>query len=378
MSSENADRPLHIPNPLSMRWLDQCSPWRKPAELAEILLEHLTELTRRRDSGCCWFDSGKDELYVATRVDVEAESGRLDRVPVRSKEELASLLEIATGFAPHLQWRTFGENTGTGGAAVFIGLPDETWDLVPQDDLFHFGRVFGWALEYQRQLLVEKLESLAEYAAGAGHEINNPLGSIIGRASQLLRDETDPERRRSLENIGSQAYRIRDMIGDTMLFGRPPAPAMTTFDPVAAIQDVAARFTEPLLTQNVVVDYQFEYQGLIKFDSTQFAIVMSELIRNSIHVLPNGGRIDVRLERQCRQSREGVSIEFSDDGPGFTDEQKRHCFDPFYSGRQAGRGLGFGLSKCWQILRQHSGVIELIPSAEKTLFRLWIPVAEPE
>src|SRR6267142_1449058 len=69
-----------------------------------------------------------------------------------------------------------------------------------------------------------KLRALAEFAAGAGHEINNPVATIVGYAQQLLAGETDPDRRHALATIGAQAYRIRDMIGDIMLFARPPAP----------------------------------------------------------------------------------------------------------------------------------------------------------
>ena len=48
-----------------------------------------------------------------------------------------------------------------------------------------------------------------------------------------------------------------------------------------------------------------------------------------------------------------------DSGPGMTEEVRRHCLDPFYSGREAGRGLGFGLPKCWAIMKQHGGTIEV-------------------
>ncbi|PWG73888.1 hypothetical protein DF186_20725, partial [Enterococcus hirae] len=71
---------------------------------------------------------------------------------------------------------------------------------------------------------VDKLEAMAEFAAGAGHEINNPVATIVGRVQMLLKTEMDPERRQSLATIGGQAYRVRDMIGDAMLFARPPAP----------------------------------------------------------------------------------------------------------------------------------------------------------
>src|SRR5262249_41687472 len=89
-----------------------------------------------------------------------------------------------------------------------------------------------------------KLEAMAEFAAGAGHEINNPLATIIGRAQQLLKDETNPQRRQMLASIGAQAYRIRDMIGDAMLFARPPVAEPVEVNLATAVQHVAARLAE--------------------------------------------------------------------------------------------------------------------------------------
>ena len=96
----------------------------------------------------------------------------------------------------------------------------------------------------------DKLEALAEFAAGAGHEINNPLATIIGRAQLLLKDERDPQRRQMLLSIGAQAYRIRDMIGDTMLFGRPPVPEMQPVDLANAVAAVVRQQAEALGTES--------------------------------------------------------------------------------------------------------------------------------
>ncbi|MDF1743086.1 MAG: histidine kinase dimerization/phospho-acceptor domain-containing protein, partial [Gimesia sp.] len=84
----------------------------------------------------------------------------------------------------------------------------------------------GQTLATERRIFpsTDKLEAMAEFAAGAGHEINNPVATIVGRVQMLLKGETDPDRRQSLATIGGQAYRVRDMIGDAMLFARPPDP----------------------------------------------------------------------------------------------------------------------------------------------------------
>lgn len=211
------------------------------------------------------------------------------------------------------------------------------------------------------------MEAMAEFAAGAGHEINNPLATIIGRAQQLLRDETNPNRRQMLQSIGAQAYRIRDMIGDTMLFGRPPKPEPQ----IVQLQPIVERVVSQLGPSNCNVRLTISSDLTLTADPTQLAIVLSELLRNSKQALqPDGGTIQLRAEAQPGN----VRIEVEDRGAGFSDVERIHAFDPFFSGRQAGRGLGFGLPKCWQILRQHGGRIEIeSPPGGPTIVRSYWP-----
>ena len=94
------------------------------------------------------------------------------------------------------------------------------------------GGVMSDALE------AEKLAALAEFAAGAGHEINNPLTVIAGRAQLLLRGETDPDRRRDLAVIHAQAMRITEMIADLRLFAAPPELQRQAVDVAALVREV--------------------------------------------------------------------------------------------------------------------------------------------
>ena len=118
--------------------------------------------------------------------------------------------------------------------------PDPVWNRHLPSLLNRFSRLAQLESDFQRTLEVEKLESLAEFAAGAGHEINNPLAVISGRAQLFLREETDPERRRELAVINSQAMRVHEMIADLMLFARPPRPRSVTCDLVAILDSIAA------------------------------------------------------------------------------------------------------------------------------------------
>lgn len=208
-----------------------------------------------------------------------------------------------------------------------------------------------------------KLEALAEFAAGAGHEINNPLATIIGRAQMLLKDEKDPQRRQMLLSIGAQAYRIRDMIGDVMLFGRPPRPELQKINLAGMIAQLLTRIASELAEHRTTVQAQIPNSIMVSADPVQLNIVIHELIRNSRQALqPVGGEIQISAivsAASVSDATATVTIEILDHGKGFTQIECEHAFDPFFSGRQAGRGLGFGLSKCWRIINLLGGTLEI-------------------
>lgn len=208
-----------------------------------------------------------------------------------------------------------------------------------------------------------KLASLAEFAAGAGHEINNPLSTILGRAQILLSKESEPEKRRSLEVIASQALRIRDMIGDLMLFARPPRLHLQKIDLVALVEKVCQQQRTEMELSGSFLDWQppeetSQFTSLV-LDSRQISLVLAELLRNARQATQvSGGEVIVSLE--CLEGESlPIRLTVADEGHGFSDLDRQHAFDPFYSGRQAGRGIGFGLCKAWQIVNMHQGQLEI-------------------
>ncbi len=100
-------------------------------------------------------------------------------------------------------------------------------------------RLIDLETDFSARLEEEKLAALAEFAAGAGHEINNPLAVISGRAQLFLRHERDPGRRRELAIINAQARRVYEMIADLMLFARPPQPALAEFNVAELVASIA-------------------------------------------------------------------------------------------------------------------------------------------
>ena len=199
-----------------------------------------------------------------------------------------------------------------------------------------------------------KLDAMKELAYGASHEINNPLANISARAQTLLRDERDPERRRALEAINQQALRAHEMISDLMLFARPPRLDMQQVSLAAVVEQVAGEVSADCKRRSI--ELAVAADGAlpeIGGDSVQLAVAVKAVIVNSIEAIGQGGRVDAMMT-----PLEGaVRIEIRDNGPGISTEVRTHMFDPFYSGREAGRGLGFGLPKAWRIVTAHGGRI---------------------
>lgn len=207
--------------------------------------------------------------------------------------------------------------------------------------------------EFERRLEEEKLASLQAFAYGASHEINNPLANISMRAQALLARESDPRKRELLQSIYRQALRAHAMIADMMTYARPPEPKMAEADLVELARKAIEEAGEAARLQKTKLSVEARAAAVIvKADANHVLLALRALIDNALEAVAAEGAIEVEV------SAPGVIV-VRDDGPGMTEEVRRHCLDPFFSGREAGRGLGFGLPKCWAIMKQHGGRIEV-------------------
>ncbi|MFZ5832071.1 MAG: sensor histidine kinase [Planctomycetota bacterium] len=225
---------------------------------------------------------------------------------------------------------------------------------------------------FAEQLEAEKMAALAEFAAGAGHEINNPLGVIAGRAQILLAEEQDPERRRALALISAQAMRIHEMIADLRLFARPPTPDFQRVDAASLVSEVVASMAAQAREQStglLVADGSTAVSLWV--DPDQFRGALGSVIRNALEALHSGGGIRVRVAAQPGW----LVVSVVDTGPGMRPDERQHALEPYYSARQAGRGLGLGLSKAWRIVTQHGGELRIRTArGEGCCVDLWWPM----
>jgi two-component system NtrC family sensor kinase len=227
----------------------------------------------------------------------------------------------------------------------------------------------------------EKLLALAEFAAGAGHEINNPLAVISGQAQYLLSHEKDwfpgapdGQPRRVLEKIIGQTRRIHGLLCDLMQYARPPAPRRVRVDVPALLGEVAASLRELAEVRRVRIEVHAPDQPLsAPVDVEQVRTALSCLLRNAVEAAPADGWARLTLRDPGNSLALEVAVE--DNGPGPDPALRDALFDPFFSGRSAGRGRGLGLPIAWRLLRSNGGDVRLEPTRaeEPTRFLLTLP-----
>ncbi len=245
----------------------------------------------------------------------------------------------------------------------------------------------------KERLQAMKLSALAELAAGAGHEINNPLAVISGQAQylvkqlqvaeELLAEETSPTSllesikakfTRPLHTIVGQTQRIHQVLTDLMQFARPPAPHRQVVAAGVLLHEVTDALEEVARQKQVrLVCADPPAHWALNVDIAQIRTALGGLLRNAIEAAPPQGWAGLRVENGAGT----LKLIVEDNGPGPAPGGLEHLFDPFYSGRSAGRGRGFGLSSAWRLAQQQGGEVRFEGRHQDlTRFVLTLPAAE--
>ncbi|WP_165068910.1 ATP-binding protein [Paludisphaera rhizosphaerae] len=227
------------------------------------------------------------------------------------------------------------------------------------------------------RLQTAKLDALAEFAAGAGHELNNPLAVIVGRAQLLQAKAEDPETKRSLGIILSQAQRTHRILRDLMFIARPGTSRPRLCRPADVLRACLADFQAECESRGLRLVGEFdEPEQQAWTDPDGLRHVADVLIRNALQASSGNGGGTIRL-RAGRQGRE-LRIQVADTGKGIAPTEAPHLFDPFFCGRQAGRGLGLGLARAARIVERAGGSLTWDPApGQGSIFHVRIPWERP-
>jgi len=212
---------------------------------------------------------------------------------------------------------------------------------------------------FDESLKAARLEAARELAYGAGHEINNPLANIATRAQSLLLEERDPERRRRLATIVDQSFRARDMIGGLMLFARPPKPTVGPADVGGIVAAVVGAARSQAVARGISLEVSSPATAIeVLVDRGQIEEALRAVVTNAIEAVAGGGRVSL-VAGAVDDGARWCEIMVADEGCGMDDATVRRAFDPFFSGREAGRGAGLGLSKAWRFIETNGGAVAI-------------------
>ncbi len=219
----------------------------------------------------------------------------------------------------------------------------------------------------------EKLVSLGQLAAGAAHEINNPLTAILGFSDLLADDDTLPEKARATAGkIREQARRTKTLVGNLLSFARQVPSERTLLDINTVVTNAVQLRGLDLRSSKSRIELQLEsvLPG-VRGDGNQLMQVFFNIISNAIDAMESGG--GGVLTAKTIRDRGNVVILFSDTGPGL--KEPHRVFDPFYTTKPVGKGTGLGLSICFGIVQEHAGKIFCYnrPEGGGAVFRVELP-----
>jgi signal transduction histidine kinase len=215
------------------------------------------------------------------------------------------------------------------------------------------------------------LEQLAEFAAGAAHEINNPLAVVVGRAQLLMARATDPDVRRSLMAILQQARRAHQILRDLIYIARPPVSRVRPCSPDGILRAAVSELQAEAAERGLSLSLRFDLPGGSRLvDPNGLRHLADVLLRNALEASPSGGRIACR----SRASATGITWRFDTPDARLTEAQATHLFDPFFCGREAGRGLGLGLPRAARWVESVGGTLRVRRDRDGgTSFGVYLP-----
>lgn len=233
----------------------------------------------------------------------------------------------------------------------------------------------------------EKMASVGQMAAGVAHEINTPLGVILGY-SQLMMDDFTPESEegQSLEVIERQAQACRKIVADLLKFSRQSESAREDILMNEVLEDVLA-VTEHSLNMDHIHAHRDLGEDLptIVGDTEKLRQVFVNFVNNAHHAMEEQGGGELFLSCHYDEGNHQVVTTIRDTGHGIPEDVVAKIFDPFFTTKSVGKGTGLGLSVSYGIIQEHGGTIEVESPVKTedgdvkgTAFHVKLPVFEQE
>lgn len=326
-----------------------------------------------------------DQKFILGVLDVQMSLATVDADIAGSRRQtiLASVILVVsvlsvTGFLIWTLIRAPVRKLTEGTRAIAMGNLDYTIPLHRKDEIGELANSFNTMTSELKKaqeeleriqdhlIQMEKMVSLGKLCASVAHELNNPLGGILtyARLSQkkLASPNLTPERLSSIQEdlsiVADETSRCGNIVKNLLLFSKRQIGEFAVVD-LHRILDRCMQLVEHHLKLNnieLVKAYQREKAEVI-CDKDQIQQAFLAILDNAVAAMPHGGSLSIITNSNLRKKR--VKIQIQDTGPGIAPADLPHIFEPFYTTRKEGKGVGLGLSVCYGIIERHNGKIEV-------------------
>ena len=227
----------------------------------------------------------------------------------------------------------------------------------------------------QALLRAEKMAAAGRLTASIAHEVNNPLQSVQNCLHLAGREDLPAEKRQEyFELARNELERLMKTMQRMLDFYRPGAAKVTQVDVLELLQHVLSLTSQQLGQRHIEVETDLpESLPEIFAVSSQIQQIFFNLILNALDAMPGGGKLEIR----ARERERGVEMTFQDSGPGIPENKRNDIFEPFFSTKEGGTGLGLTVS--YNIVTAHGGTLDLVNGNKPgACFRLFLPMGDKQ
>ena len=227
----------------------------------------------------------------------------------------------------------------------------------------------------QRLACSERMAAIGQVTASLAHEIGTPLNAVAGHLHLLDRNHRDaPDTQRRLKIINSQLGIIVQTVKSLLERTHRRKITFESTDINAAVEELEMLVGPMLKSRNIKATITLEKDlPCVSADRESLYQVFLNLVNNSCDAMPNGGELEISTRYLPRNQQ--IEIMFSDSGAGIAPNVVEHLFEPMFTTKQSGSGLGLVIAR--DIIAEHRGRIELVSGSSGAVFLLALPVAEP-
>ena len=204
----------------------------------------------------------------------------------------------------------------------------------------------------------DRLAVIGQLAAGAAHEIRNPLTSIKSAIQHIQGDINDPKKQKIIKSTLSEVNRINEILTGLLSFSRQNNPVKQEFDLISIIEQTLQLLRNTQIKKQIEFITEFAGSPLpIAADRDQLKQVFMNIILNAVDAIPEEGFVRIEVHPFVKEETVYYTITVIDNGTGIDEEQLEKIFDPFYTTKEEGTGLGLSIS--YGIISRHGGTIEI-------------------